>query len=250
MARVALCSIIAVALVTGAAFAAAPWLDFDTAAYFHRPDVAAAVQSLSPVLEAARTANNTLAVLTVVLALGTGAIKLIWPRGRMLLPARAILLIVGTFAIGPALLTNGVFKAHWSRPRPGSVVGLGGAQPFMPWWDPRGACASNCSFVSGEASSAYAMLAPAVVVPPPWRAAAIGAALVYGTAIGVVRMALGGHFLSDVLFAGILTALVIWLLHGLLYRWRRTRLNDPAAELAIENAGLAIRAKFAKPPTA
>jgi lipid A 4'-phosphatase len=111
----------------------------------------------------------------------------------------------------------------------------------MRWWDPRGECTGNCSFVSGEASSAYAMLAPAVALPPPWRYPAIGAALLYGSMIGLVRMALGGHFLTDVIFAGVLTALIVWLLHGLLYRWPRTRLS----EQSIEKAVLAIRSKYA-----
>jgi membrane-associated PAP2 superfamily phosphatase len=248
VARVALYLIVAAASAAAAVFAAFPQLDLDVAGYFHRPDIKAAVQSWRPVLDAVRTCNDTLAVVTVVLALGALALKLIWPRGAMLMPARAALLIVGTFALGPVLLTNGVLKSHWSRPRPGAVIGFGGTQTFMPWWDPRGACDSNCSFVSGEASSAYAMLAPAVALPQPWRTAAIGAALAYGTAIGLIRMALGGHFLSDVIFAGILVALIVWLLNGLLYRWRRTQRSDDAIEQAIGRAGLAIRARLANKP--
>ena len=244
MARIALYLIIAAALATGAVFAAIPRLDVEVAGYFARPDVKAVVQDLNPVFQAIRTCNNTLVVVIVGLALGSIAFKVIWPRGPMLMPARAALLIIGTFALGPALLANGILKAYWSRPRPIEVMD-GGTLPFVQWWDPRGACDGNCSFVSGEASAAYAMLAPAVALPSPWRALAIGAALVYGTTIGLVRMARGGHFLSDVIFAGIFTALVVWLLHGLFYRWRRTRLS----EKKFEKAGLAIRAKYAKQPT-
>ena len=243
VARIGLYSIIAVALVTGIVFTANPQLDFEIAGYFFRPDVKTAVHDRQSVLETIRVCNNILAVATALLALGSLALKLIWPRGPALMPARAALLIVGTFALGPALLANGILKSHWARPRPGTVMELGGTQPFVQWWDPRGACEVNCSFVSGEASAAYAMLAPAVALPPPWRYPAIGAALVYGTMIGLVRMALGGHFLTDVIFAGILTALIVWILHGLLYRWRRTRLSDQA----IEKAALAIRSRYANP---
>jgi lipid A 4'-phosphatase len=243
VARVALYSIVAVALVTAVIFALNPGLDFELAGYFFRPDVKATISGLQPILEAIRVCNNILAVTTALLALGALVFKLIWPRRAVLMPARAALLIVGTYALGPALLANGVLKSHWSRPRPGTVMNLGGNHPFMPWWDPRGACEFNCSFVSGEASSAYAMLAPAVVLPAPWRYPAVGAALVYGTLIGFVRMALGGHFLTDVIFAGVLTALTVWILYGLLYRWRRTRLSEET----IEKAVLAIRSKSANP---
>lgn len=240
MARIALYSIIAAAVATAVMFAVYPDLDVAVAGYFFRPDVKGTVTALQPVLETMRLCNNVLTVSTVLLALAALVFKLIWPRGPTLMPARAALLIIGTFALGPVLLANGVFKSYWSRPRPGEVMHLGGTSPYMRWWDPRGACTGNCSFVSGEASSAYAMLAPAVALPPPWRYPAIGAALLYGTAIGLVRMALGGHFLTDVIFAGLLIAFIVWLLHGLFYRWRRTRLSDQA----VEKAALAIRSKY------
>ena len=241
MARIALYSILAAAVITGVVFAVHPQLDVEIAGYFFRPDVKAKVIAAQPILETIRTCNNVLTVSTALLALAALVFRLIWPRGPVLMPARAALLIVGTFALGPALLANGVFKSHWSRPRPGEVVNLGGSSPYMRWWDPRGACTGNCSFVSGEASSAYAMLAPAVALPPPWRYPAIGAALLYGTTIGLVRMALGGHFLTDVIFAGILIAFIVWFLHGLLYRWRRTRLSEQTVDKAV----LAIRSKYA-----
>jgi hypothetical protein len=35
-----------------------------------------------------------------------------------------------------------------------------------------------------------------------------------------VRAAGGGHFFSDVVFAGVFMFLLIWIMHGLLLRWR------------------------------
>jgi lipid A 4'-phosphatase len=242
----ALSCIVAVALTTGVAVTVNPLLDLEVAGIFERPDVKAVVQGLQPYFEALRDYNAALTAVIVLLALGSVAIKLIWPRGRMLMPARAALLIVATFALGPALLVNGVLKPHWPRPRPGAVIELGGTQPFVQWWNPRGECDGNCSFVSGEASAAYAMLAPAAILPPPWRYPAIGAVLVYGTAIGLIRIAAGGHFLTDIIFAGVFTALIVWLLHGFWFRWRRTRLSDEAIEGLLERAGLAIRSGCAK----
>ena len=49
-----------------------------------------------------------------------------------------------------------------------------------------------------------------------------------------VASAGGGHFISDVVFAGVFTFLIVWIVHGALYRWRRTATSDAAFERAIE----------------
>ena len=46
------------------------------------------------------------------------------------------------------------------------------------------------------------MVAPALVVPPPFRPLAIGAALLFGVGASALRLAFGGHFLSDALLGG------------------------------------------------
>jgi membrane-associated phospholipid phosphatase len=120
------------------------------------------------------------------------------------------------------------------------VTTLGGDMAFKPWWDPRGACQANCSFVSGETSSAVWLAAPALLVPVPWRQAVLGGVAVYACAIAFMRLLLGGHFLSDVIFAAILTGLVIWTVHGLLFRWRISP-SDQTIDGWFERAGNALR---------
>jgi len=70
----------------------------------------------------------------------------------------------------------------------GEVTQLGGPEQFMPWWDPRGACDKNCSFVAGEGSGAFWTLAPAALVAPAWLPVAYGAALLLGAAAGLQRI--------------------------------------------------------------
>jgi lipid A 4'-phosphatase len=53
-----------------------------------------------------------------------------------------------------------------------------------------------------------------------------------------VRMMAGGHFFTDTVFAGVFTFLLIWVAHGLIYRWPRTRLTDETVERAIERLAL------------
>ena len=79
-------------------------------------------------------------------------------------------------------MANVLLKEHWGRPRPIDVTQFGGNEHFVPWWDPRGDCTSNCSFVSGDVTGAFWTVAPAALAPAQWRAFAYGAALVPGRA--------------------------------------------------------------------
>jgi len=162
------------------------------------------------------------------------AVKLVRPRTRLLLPGRAIILLLSTLALGPGLMTNIILKDHWGRARPADIVQFGGKESFQPWWEWRGACARNCSFVAGEPSGAFWTLAPAALAPAAWRAYANAAAILFGAGVGALRMAFGAHFFTDVVFAGVFTFLLIWCVHGLLYRWRPTRLSDQSVERALE----------------
>jgi lipid A 4'-phosphatase len=164
-------------------------------------------------------------------------VKLVLPRRRMLMSARAVLFLIATLALAPGLMTNVILKDNWHRPRPGEVKQLGGPEQFMPWWDPRGACDKNCSFVAGEGAGAFWTLAPAALAAPAWLPVACGAALLFGAAAGLQRISGGAHFFSDVAFSGVFTFLILWTAHGLIYRWR-TRLTDAQIEHAIERVAL------------
>ena len=48
------------------------------------------------------------------------------------------------------------------------------------------------------------------MVPPPWRGPAVVAALVYAGCAGGLRLAFGGHYLSDAVFAVLLSWIVLW----------------------------------------
>src|SRR6185312_4140072 len=82
--------------------------------------------------------------------------------------------------------------------------------------------------VAGEPSGAFWTMSAASYAPLPWRPYAYGAAIAFGLAVGALRMAFGGHFFSDVIFAGVFTFLIIWLVHALLYRW--LRISDETLE--------------------
>jgi lipid A 4'-phosphatase len=130
-------------------------------------------------------------------------------------PRHAIALTL-SLIIGPGVLVNGILKQHSGRPRPAMVTQFGGDKRFVDWWNPTGTCPHNCSFMSGESSTAGWMFGPAMLVPAPWRGAAIGAAAVYTATISILRMAAGGHFFTDVLFGVLTTILVILAINRLI----------------------------------
>jgi membrane-associated PAP2 superfamily phosphatase len=178
------------------------------------------------------------------------AVKLALPRRRMLIPGRAALFLIATLALAPGLMANLILKDNWGRPRPPEVTEFHGPEKFVAWWDPRGGCDKNCSFVAGEGAGGFWMLAPAALAPPAWRALAYAAALLFGAAAGGLRLIGGAHFFSDVAFSGVFTFLIIWAVHGLIYGWRATRLTDAQVESAIARLTLplvaAVERLFAK----
>jgi len=227
---------LAIAAVTGLAFGLFPQLDLMISAPLNAITIngnnfAARVY---PPLMLARDVGLWIGTLLLAPAVAALIVKLILPRRRLLVSGRAIVFLIATMALAPGLMANVLLKEHWGRSRPIDVTQFGGAEHFVAWWDPRGDCPNNCAFVSGDVSGAFWTIAPAALAPPQWRALAYGAALTLGAAMAAVRVMAGGHFASDVVFAGIFTFLIIWIMHGMIYRWPRTRLSDDGIERAIE----------------
>jgi len=234
MNRAGLAIVLAIAAVVGLVFGVWPDLDLKLAAPFFDQARGGFWRSYDPAYLRLRDAATWLIALTAMPAFVALALKLARPRRPLTIPGRAIIVMLVTLALGPGVLANLVLKEHWGRPRPIDVAEFGGDEHFRPWWDPRGDCPKNCSFIAGEPSGAFWTLAPAMLLPAPWRVPATAAALAFGAAVGLQRMAAGAHFFSDVVFAGVFTFLLIWLVHGWLYRWPRTRISDAAVERWIE----------------
>jgi lipid A 4'-phosphatase len=234
MNRTGLAITLAIAVVVGLLFGFYPELDLRLSALFYDPSVSGSWNNSAWIQKVLRDVARWTVALVAAPAFIALIVKLVLPRRPMLIPGRAAVLMIATLALAPGLLTNVVLKDQWGRPRPIDVAEFGGTDRFVPWWDPRGDCPKNCSFVAGEPSGAFWTLAPALLTPPHWRALATGGALAFGVGVGLLRIWGGGHFFSDVVFAGVFTFLVIWLAHGLLYRWRATRITDAAVEHAIE----------------
>jgi len=223
MNRTGLLVALGAACVVGLVFAVYPRLDIQISRPFFNTGVRMFAVNAQPWVQHTRDTVRLIVALLAAPAFIAIVVKVIWPRRPMLIDARAAIFIVSTLALGPGLVANTLLKDHWGRVRPIDIVELGGDGRFTPWWDPRGDCPNNCSFIAGEPAGAFWTLAPAALAPPQWRLGAYTAALAFGSAVGMLRIAAGGHFFTDVVYAGVIVYLVIWACYGLIYRWRASR---------------------------
>jgi membrane-associated PAP2 superfamily phosphatase len=105
--------------------------------------------------------------------------------------------------VGPGLIVNAILKDHWGRPRPREIRELGGGAAYIQPLVPSGS--HGASFPCGHCSVGFLYGVGWWV----WRrsrprraAASLGVGLSLGMLLGVGRMAAGGHFLSDAVWAG------------------------------------------------
>jgi lipid A 4'-phosphatase len=233
MNRTGLLVALSLALVIGLLFGIYPELDLKLAALFYDAATKSFPLKLNAVAAFARDGAMWIAWGLALPAIAALVIKLVRPDRPLLISGRAIIFLLLTLTLSAGILTNLTFKSYWGRPRPVVVTQFNGSDQFVPWWDPRGACGRNCSFFSGEGATAFWTYAPAALTPPAWRPLAYAAATLFGVTTSALRMAFGGHFLTDVAAAGLVTFLVIWLAHGYIYRWRSTRLSDESIDAAL-----------------
>lgn len=129
---------------------------------------------------------------------------------------------LATVALGTGLLVNGLGKDFTGRPRPRTIEEFGGHSQYRAPLQ-LGTPGVGKSFPCGHCSAGYAVGAVGLAVLAVRPALGVGiiiASIAFGLAMGAARMAAGAHFLSDVLWSGILTWLAALTAHSLLTRLR------------------------------
>lgn len=107
--------------------------------------------------------------------------------------------LLASLVLGPGLLVNAVLKDNSiGRARPSQVAQFGGERTFTPAFVYSGQCERNCSFVSGHGSMGFWFIGLGWLLR---SRAAFLAGLSIGVAVGFTRIAQGGHFFSDTVFA-------------------------------------------------
>ena len=135
--------------------------------------------------------------------------------------------------LGNGLLVHEGLKNQVGRPRPSQIQEMGGTHSYVPALQLSQSCSRNCSFVSGHAAIGFSFFAFGMWVSRRERRRWLVTGLLLGSAIGWVRMAQGGHFLSDIVFV----FLAIWgstlAIQQVWLRWRYWRLERSAAQRRI-----------------
>ena len=70
-----------------------------------------------------------------------------------------VLFIFSTVLFNLIIVVNVILKNTWGRARPNDILQLGGNQIFTPWYQISDSCITNCSFVSGDASVGFSLIA-------------------------------------------------------------------------------------------
>jgi len=124
--------------------------------------------------------------------------------------------------VGLGLVVDWGLKNNVGRPRPEQLQVFGADKPFVPAFEWSTHCDVNCSFVSGHAASGFSLMAWGMWAAWQRRKKFLLLGMFAGVAIGAVRVAQGGHFVSDVVFSG----WAVWLTYLLIrYIWLMLRLR-------------------------
>jgi membrane-associated phospholipid phosphatase len=144
------------------------------------------------------------ASVVVTIALRDLATVLRWNHERIRISTVALV----TLAVGPGLLVNGYMKEFIGRPRPADTILFGGDHPFVAAAEWSQACYHNCSFISGEASGIAWIICLLPLWPHRERLRLFWPMTAIVGVTGMLRVAFGRHYLSDVILGSLSTLVV------------------------------------------
>lgn len=228
-------AILGTALVS-VVFYLVPQIDLAFLGLFYEPGKGFPAAQI-PLLQDFRTFASNVSLFLPLLVLVCLVLKLSFPAKTSLLPPRMALFFIPLFLLGPGLLVNGILKPYWGRPRPMNVADFGGPWPFGNPWVIGPSGLGNHSFSSGEAAFTACLLPLILFLPREWRGP-VGALIgLFVAAVGLNRIAFGGHFLSDVVISIGLMLILAAALHHLIFVRYRDALSDAALEQKLTALG-------------
>lgn len=143
-----------------------------------------------------------------------------------------IIYLLISAAIGPGFIVNYVFKENFYRARPSQIEYFNGSKVFSQAFVISDQCDTNCSFSSGHAAMGYyfTAIAYALIIARKNKPSnnkserdftilySIG--ILFGSLVGLSRILMGRHFLSDV----VTSCAVVLIINHLLYEcWKKIK---------------------------
>ena len=180
-------------------FAAMPEIDLIVSRSFWKPEAGFEFNQNS-FLIAFRDANRFLPCVLIGIATTLLILNRFLTHLKYSPAPHKLLYLITFFATGPGLSVH-LIKMSVGRARPRALEEFGGSALFTPPWELTDQCVRNCSFISGEAASAFALLTLVVFIKPRYSTLYFGAIGIVAAALSFNRVVLGAHFLSDVLIA-------------------------------------------------
>ena len=202
----------AVGVVAAVTFIALPQIDPAVVAWFHVDGEGFPLNRI-PLLARMSSALRVVYLAGGLILLG----MIVWSfharsPPAWLPPRRVAAYLLAVLVVGPGVVVNMVFKDYWGRARPAETIEFGGERTFSPPLVISDQCARNCSFVSGDAAVGFSLTAFGLAFAHRRRRWLV-AGLAAGIGIGILRIALGRHYPSDVIFSGVFVLLTAALLY-------------------------------------
>jgi lipid A 4'-phosphatase len=116
------------------------------------------------------------------------------------------------------ILVNNGFKEFSGRARPRNIVEFGGDKKFTRVFVISNQCESNCSFVSGHASSGFIFCVLSLLFKGKKRRYMFLFGIFMGSLLGIIRIIGGGHFLSDVYFSFVIVYFFGLIIHYWMFK--------------------------------
>ena len=192
-------------------FAAAPDLDLIVSRLFWNPRSGFELNNNSSLI-AFRDVNRVLPWALIAIAVVLLIPNPLLRRFRRPPAPHKLLFMITFLAVGPGLSVH-LIKMLVSRARPRALEEFGGTAIFTPPWELTDQCVRNCSFISGEAASAFALLVLVVFVQRRYFSVYLMASGALAATFSLTRVLHGAHFLSDVIIAWnvmLIIALLLW----------------------------------------
>ena len=90
------------------------------------------------------------------------------------------------------------FKDTWGRARPINIQEFGGDKIYTQPFIKSDQCEKNCSWISGESSADFSFITGIIIIK---NSIFFFINIILGLIVSFCRIAMGGHFLSDNIFA-------------------------------------------------